>query len=54
MPQGDALSVIQAVLTSVQTPLGTGANLAALAIIGAAALAAAIRVVERREYVLGQ
>ncbi len=54
MPQGDALSVIQAVLTSVQTPLGTGANLAALAFIGAAALAAAIRVVERREYVLGQ
>ena len=54
MPQGDALSVIQAALTSVQTPLGTGANLAALAFIGAAALAAAIRVVERREYVLGQ
>ena len=54
MPQGDALSVIQAVLTSVQTPLGTGANLGALAFIGAAALAAAIRVVERREYVLGQ
>ena len=54
MPQGDALSVIQAVLTSVQTPLGTGANLGALAVIGAAALAAAIRVVERREYVLGQ
>ena len=54
MPQGDALSVIQAVLTSVQTPLGTGANLGALAFIAAAALAAAIRVVERREYVLGQ
>lgn len=54
MPQGDALSVIQAVLTSVQTPLGTGANLTALACIGAAALAAAIRVVGRREYVLGR
>lgn len=54
MPQGDALSVIQAVLTSVQTPLGTGANLGALACIGAAALAAAIRVVESREYVLGR
>ena len=54
MPQGDALSVIQALLTSVQTPLASGANLAALACIWAAALAAALRVVERREYVLGQ
>lgn len=54
MPQDDALSVIQALLTSVQTPLGTGANLLALAVIWAAALAAAMRVVERREYVLGQ
>ena len=54
MPQGDALSVIQALLTSVQTPLATGANLAALACIWVAALAAALRVVERREYVLGQ
>ena len=54
MPQSDALSVIQAVLTSVQTPLGTAANLGVLACIGAAALAAAIRVVESREYVLGQ
>ena len=54
MPQGDALSVIQAALTSVQTPLGTGANLGALALIGAAALAAAMRVVETREYVPGR
>ncbi|MYN68109.1 MAG: ABC transporter permease subunit [Acidobacteria bacterium] len=54
MPQGDALSVIQALLTSVQTPLGTWVNLFALAVIWVAALAAAMRVVERREYVLGQ
>ena len=54
MPQGDALSVIQALLTSVQTPLATWVNLLALAAIWVAALAAAMRVVERREYVLGQ
>ena len=54
MPQGDALSVIQALLTSVQTPLATWTNLAALALIWAATLVAAIRVFERREYVLGQ
>ena len=54
MPQDDALSVIQALLTSVQTPLATWANLVALAVIWAAALAGAMRVVERREYVLGQ
>lgn len=54
MPQGDALNVIQALLTSVQTPLGAGTNLIMLAVILAASLAAAMRVVERREYVLGQ
>ena len=54
MPRGDALDVLQALLTSVQTPLPAGANLAALAVIWAAALAAAVRVAERREYVLGQ
>ncbi len=54
MPRGDALDVLQALLTSVQTPLPAGANLAALAFIWAAALAAAVRVAERREYVLGQ
>lgn len=54
MPRGDALSVIQALLTSVQTPLGAWANLAALACIWVAAAAAALRVVERREYVVGQ
>lgn len=54
MPRGDALSVIQALLTSVQTPLGAWANLAALACIWVVAAAAALRVVERREYVVGQ
>ena len=54
MPQGDALSVVQALLTAVQTPLSTWANLVALAFIWIAALVAAMRVVERREYVLGQ
>ena len=54
MPQGDALSVIQALLTSVQAPLATWANLAALALIWAVALVAAMRTVERREFVLGQ
>ena len=54
MPRGDALDVIQALLTSVQTPLATGTNLAALAFIWLAALAAAVRVAGRREYVLGQ
>lgn len=54
LPQGGELSVIAALLTAAQTPLGTGANLAALAVIGAAALAAAMQVVARREYVLGQ
>ena len=54
MPQGDALSVIQALLTSVQTPLATWMNLAALALILTVALAAAMRAVERREFVLGQ
>ena len=54
MPQGDSLSVIQAILTSVQTPLSTGVNLWVLACIGAAALATAVQVVEKREYVLGQ
>ncbi|MCY4122804.1 MAG: ABC transporter permease [Acidobacteria bacterium] len=54
MPQGDTLSVIQALLTSVQTPLATWTNVAALTLIWAATLAAAMRVFERREYVLGQ
>ena len=54
MPQGDALSLVQAMLTSIQTPLAAWVSLLALAVIWAAALAAAIRVVERREYVLGQ
>lgn len=54
MPRGDALDVIQALLTSVQTPLATGTNLAALAFIWMVALAAAVRVAGRREYVLGQ
>ena len=54
MPRGDALSVIQALLTSVQTPLATWVNLAALALIGTVSLAAAMRAVERREFVLGQ
>ena len=54
MPRGDALDVLQALLTSVQTPLAAGTNVAALAVIWAAALAAAVRVAGRREYVLGQ
>ena len=54
MPQGDALSLIQAMLTSIQTPLATWVSLLALGVIWAAALAASIRAVERREYVLAQ
>lgn len=54
MPQGDTLNLIQAMLTSIQTPLATWVSLLALGVIWTAALAASIRVVERREYVLAQ
>ena len=54
MPQGDVLNLIQAMLTSIQAPVATWASLLALGVIWAAALAASIRVVERREYVLAQ
>ncbi len=54
MPQGDALSLLQAVLTSVQTPLGTWTNILVLAAIWLVAFTAALRVTARREYVLEQ
>ena len=54
MPQGDALSLLQAVLTSIQTPLGTWTNILVLAAIWLIAVTAALRVTARREYVLEQ
>lgn len=54
MPQGDALSLLQAILTSIQTPLGTWTNILVLAAIWLVAFTAALRVTARREYVLEQ
>ena len=54
MPQGDSLSLLQAILTSIQTPLGTWTNIIVLAVIWGIAFTAALRVVARREYVLEQ
>ena len=54
MPQGDSLSLLQAILTSIQTPLGTWTNIIVLAAIWGIAFTAALRVVARREYVLEQ
>ncbi|MXZ71093.1 MAG: ABC transporter permease [Acidobacteria bacterium] len=54
MPQGDSLSLLQAILTSIQTPLGTWTNIIVLAAIWLLAFAAALRVTAGREYVLEQ
>lgn len=54
MPQGDSLSLLQAILTSIQTPLGTWTNIIVLAVIWGIAFTAALRVTARREYVLEQ
>jgi len=54
MPQGDSLSLLQAILTSIQTPLGTWTNIVVLAAIWLLTITAALRVVARREYVLEQ
>lgn len=54
MPQGDALSLLEAILTSIQTPLGAWTNIVVLVAIWLAAFAAALRVTARREYVLEQ
>ena len=54
MPQGDALSLLEAILTSIQTPLGAWTHIVLLAAIWLVALAVALRVTARREYVLEQ
>ncbi len=54
MPQGDSLSLLQAILTSIQTPLAPWTNIVVLAAIWAVAFAAALRVTAGREYVLEQ
>ena len=54
MPQGDSLSLLQAILTSIQTPLGAWTNVFVLSAIWAVAFAAALRVTTGREYVLEQ
>ena len=54
MPQGDALSLLRAILTSIQTPLDPWTNILVLAAIWLVAFTAALRVTARREYVLEQ
>ncbi len=54
MPQGDALSLLRAILTSIQTPLGPWTNILVLVGIWAVAFTVALRVTAQREYVLEQ